>query len=97
MERIAYGNVPQTATGRRIRTMAVVGGVITLVQEDRFKLAGDNGEKRQFTLFHRARVGIPDLQELERTRQHVQVSYHPAEAMLADVAETVEADAEPVR
>jgi hypothetical protein len=75
--------------------MAVIGGVITLVQEDRFKFAGDDGRKRQFTLFHRARIGIPGLQELERSRRHVKVRYRPAETLIADIAEAVDEEPAP--
>ena len=74
--------------------MATIGGVITLVQEDRFKLAGDDGRRRQFILFRRARTGISDLQDLERSRRHVKVRYRPALGLLADIAEAV--DEEPM-
>lgn len=77
--------------------MAAVGGIITIVQEDRFKLAGDDGRTRLFALSHRAPVATGELQDLERSRRHVKVRYRPAERLLAGTAEDVTVDGAPAR
>ena len=69
--------------------METVSGVITLVQEDRFQLAGEDGHKHLFVLSHRSLTDIDDLQALERARQRVVVRCAPADRLVAYVAKSV--------
>lgn len=69
--------------------METVSGVITLVQEDRFQLAGDDGHKHLFVLSHRSFADIDDLQALERSRRRVAVRCMPADRLIAYVAKSV--------
>ena len=69
--------------------METVSGVITLVQEDRFQLAGEDGHKHLFVLSHRSLADIDDLQALERSRQRVAVRCVPADRLVAYVAKSV--------
>jgi hypothetical protein len=41
-------------------------GVVTLVQEHRFELLGDDGTRRHFTLAHDAPLGWNELTRLQR-------------------------------
>ena len=50
-------------------------GVITVVQEHRFELQGDDGTRRHFTLAHDAPLGWNELVALERDRCRVAVRH----------------------
>lgn len=50
-------------------------GVVTVVQEHRFELQGDDGTRRHFTLAHDAPLGWNELIALERDRCHVAVRH----------------------
>ena len=65
-------------------------GTVTLVQEDRFRLAADNGAQRLFILSHRARLRLDELQGLARSQRRVRVAYRDAEGLIAGAAECVD-------
>lgn len=50
-------------------------GVVTVVQEHRFELLGDDGTHRHFTLAHDAPLGWNELIQLQRARCRVQVRH----------------------
>ncbi len=69
--------------------MARASGVITLVQEDRFQLAGEDGHKHLFVLSHGAFADIDDLQALKRSQRRVVVRYTPVKDLIAYAATSV--------
>ncbi|MBV9523906.1 MAG: hypothetical protein JO010_13990 [Alphaproteobacteria bacterium] len=70
--------------------METASGVITIVQEDRFQLAGEDGRKRLFTLSRHAPLRIDELQALAGARHRVRVRYRAVEGELAGEARQVE-------
>lgn len=52
-------------------------GIITVVQEHRFELEGDDGTHRHFTLAHDAPLGWNELIRLQRERSRVTVRHDP--------------------
>jgi hypothetical protein len=52
--------------------------VVTLVQEHRFELLGDDGTRRHFTLAHDAPLGWAELLQLERERCRVELRHEPS-------------------
>jgi hypothetical protein len=73
-------------------------GVITIVQEHRFHLVGDDGAHGLFILAHDAPLEWQDLAQFEKSRSHVRVSYEPAPGLIACTAHDVVAsqDAAPL-
>ncbi|MBK4736556.1 hypothetical protein [Noviherbaspirillum pedocola] len=64
-------------------------GVITLVQEHRFHLTGEDGSHRLFILAHNAPLEWRDLESFERSGSHVRVRYDAAPGMIARTAHDV--------
>jgi len=54
-------------------------GVVTVVQEHRFELQGDDGTRRHFTLAHDAPLGWNELVRLQAEGCRVAVQHDPAE------------------
>ncbi len=52
-------------------------GVITIVQEHRFELLGDDGTRHHFTLAHDAPLGWRELRALEQEGCRVAVDHDP--------------------
>jgi hypothetical protein len=55
-------------------------GVVTVVQEQRFELLGDDGTRRHFTLAHDAPLGWNELIGLQAERCRVCVTHDAARA-----------------
>lgn len=55
-------------------------GVVTVVQEHRFELLGDDGTRRHFTLAHDAPLGWNELIGLQAERCRVCVTHDAARA-----------------
>ena len=55
--------------------MRSVRGVMTIVQEDRFRLVTEDGRGLLLTLSRRANVGYGELERLVRERTPVRVAY----------------------
>ncbi len=72
--------------------MQTASGIITLVQEERFQLARDDGAKQLFTLSRHAGFDIAELQHLERSRRHVVLHYQPAAELIAGEVHEILAD-----
>ncbi len=70
-------------------TRGRIEGVITIVQEDRFRLEDADGHGGLFTLGRRARRSIVNIHEWSRTRTPVVVRFRGAPGMGA-VAQSVE-------
>jgi hypothetical protein len=66
--------------------METMTGVVTVVQEGRFRLVGDDGIPRQFVLSHRAKLEPQDLGPLQRDQAHVRVRYAKSRALIAGIA-----------
>ena len=64
-------------------------GVITVVQEQRFKLMSDDGAVRLFVLAHDAPLEAEDLQRLQRSQARVAVTYADAGDLVAGIARDV--------
>jgi hypothetical protein len=64
-------------------------GVITLVQEHRFHLVGDDGSNRLFILAHNAPLEWRDLEHFERAGSHVRVCFDAAPGLIARTAHDV--------
>lgn len=69
--------------------MPSISGIITLVQEDRFKLADNGGGHELFVLSHRARVDGDDLRGFAEARSRVTVRYGDAPDLIARTAHDV--------
>jgi hypothetical protein len=69
--------------------MPIIDGVITMVQEDRFRLIGADGHYQLFLLSHRTRVDGEDLHRFERSRTPVTVRYDEAPGLIARTAHDV--------
>jgi hypothetical protein len=69
--------------------MPTIDGVITMVQEDRFRLVGADGRCQLFLLSHRTRVDGDDLHRFERARTPVTVTHGEAPGLIARTAHTV--------
>jgi hypothetical protein len=69
--------------------MRTIDGVITMVQEGRFRLLGADGHYQLFLLSHRTRVDGDDLQRFERSGARVTVTYVDAPGLIARTAHDV--------
>ena len=70
--------------------MRSAAGVITLVQEQRFQLASDDGSPGLFVLAHGAGIDSEDLQRLSEAGVRVRVQYEDAPNLIAHVAHDVQ-------
>lgn len=61
-------------------------GIVTVVQEGRFRLLTPDGRTRLFMLAPDAGVEAQDLPALERDQSAVRVDYEDADALLAAIA-----------
>ena len=66
-----------------------VRGTITLVQEERFQLACDDGVQRLFVLSHGAPLESDELAELKRDAVRVEVLYDEHPGVVAHAAHAV--------
>lgn len=64
-------------------------GVITLVQEDRFRLVDEQGAHALFVLAHDAPLEWQDLERLQLAGTRVRVSHAPAPGKIAAIAHDV--------
>jgi hypothetical protein len=71
--------------------METAEGVITLVQEGRFKLATKAGRVMHFVLAHDAAIEPGDLPPLAEAQTPVQVSYTRPDRLIAAVAHSLRA------
>lgn len=65
--------------------MRTVSGVITVVQEGRFRLAAPDGGTHLFVLSHACAVEPQDLPPLQRSRTRVAVEYEDSPDLLAGI------------
>jgi len=70
--------------------MQRVTGIITVVQESRFRMIGDDGSPRHFVLSHRAPLEPQDLPPLQRDQSRVAVHFTPSDHLIAGVAHDIE-------
>ena len=61
-------------------------GTITLVQEQRFKVAGNDGTTRHFILSHHASLDGSDLLRLQQGGRPVEVDYDDVDELVGHVA-----------
>ncbi len=76
--------IRQTDTDQRL-PMKQISGVITAVQEGRFRLASHRGQNKLFVLSHKAPVAAQDLAPLQREEIDVTVHYDEAPDLIAGV------------
>jgi hypothetical protein len=69
--------------------MASTRGVISLVQEGRFRLVTDGGQVLPFVLSHRAAAEPQDLPPLMRSGTRVRVDYSEARHLISGVAHRI--------
>ena len=69
--------------------MRTVSGVMTLVQESRFKLVGEDGVHRHFILSHRSAAEPQDLAALVRDAVPVSVAYRERAGYGSAIAVTI--------
>jgi len=74
--------------------MKHVKGTVLFVQEGRFTLETDAGDRRLFILSHKASVEPQQLPPLQHRQAHVRVSYDDAPDLIAKLAHAVELVAE---
>ncbi len=77
--------------------MKRVTGIITLVQEGRFRLETDDGRPKLFMLSHSASLEPQDLPPLQRNQARVTVEYEDAADLVAGIAHEVGLADEPRR
>ncbi len=65
-------------------------GTITVVQEGRFRLVGDDGVPKQFVLAHDAPLEPQDLPPLQRSQARVAVRYADSAHLVAGIAHDIE-------
>ncbi|MFS0757708.1 hypothetical protein ABC383_23895 [Noviherbaspirillum sp. 1P10PC] len=70
-------------------TMQTSYGVITLVQEHRFRLVDEQGAHALFVLAHDAPLEWQDLERLQLAGREVRVSHAPAPGKIAAIAHDV--------
>jgi hypothetical protein len=68
------------------RVVKTATGTITLVQEERFQLACDDGGQRLFVLSHDAPLESEELASLKRDGTRVEVLYDERPGLLAHAA-----------
>lgn len=66
--------------------MQTLTGVITVVQETRFRLVTDQGQGKLFLLSHDAPLDPQDLPDLQRRRTRVTVHFIDADGLVAGIA-----------
>jgi hypothetical protein len=69
--------------------METADGIITVVQEGRFKLVTDTGRVMHFVLAHEAAIEAQDLPPLARARTPVRVAYTRPNHVIAAVAHSL--------
>lgn len=69
--------------------MQSAAGYLTLVQEERFQLACDDGGNKLFVLAHDAPLDVGELQELERRGAHLEVEFDDPANLIAHTAHAV--------
>ena len=75
--------------GKRAGRMQKSHGMITLVQEHRFRLVDDDGGHALFILAHGAPLEWQDLERLQQTGTPVLVRHERAPGRIADIAHDV--------
>lgn len=70
--------------------MGTADGIITLVQEGRFKLVTNDGHVMHFVLAHDAAAEPEDLPPLARAQTRVRVGYTRTDRLIAVVAHRIE-------
>jgi hypothetical protein len=70
--------------------MRTITGIITVAQEGRFRLIGDDGHPMQFTLSHKAAVEPQDLGPLQQAQARVTVHYDPSESLIAGIVHRID-------
>jgi len=73
----------------RVPVMNRVAGTITVVQEERFQLACDDGVERLFILSHDAPLEAEELSRLKGEGVHVEVLYDDRSNLIAHTAHGV--------
>ncbi len=68
-------------------------GTITLVQEERFQLACDDGTSRLFVLSHKAPLEADELLALHKEGASVEVDYDDGGEMVAHTAHRIRKEA----
>jgi hypothetical protein len=72
--------------------MQSISGVITMVQEGRFRLLTDEGRVLPFMLSHKARVEPQDLPPLQEKGARVRIGYSDDPRLIASVAHRIEVE-----
>ena len=70
--------------------MRTMSGIITVAQEGRFRLIGDDGHPMQFVLSHDAEVEPQDLGPLQKAQARVTVHYDPSESLIAGIVHRID-------
>jgi len=78
-------------------SMARATGTITVLQEERFQLACDDGVTRHFVLAHDAPLESDELARLKREAAIVEVEYDEASGLVAHAAHRVRQESHEAR
>ena len=65
-------------------------GIITVAQEGRFRLVGDDGRPMQFVLAHDAAVEPQDLGPLQKAQARVTVHYDDSRSLIAGIVHRID-------
>jgi hypothetical protein len=69
-----------------------MNGTITIVQEGRFQMTGDDGVSHLFILSHAASAEPQQLAALQARQAHVRVRYTPAPGLIGNIARAIYVD-----
>jgi len=69
--------------------MRTVSGIITAVQEGRFRLASREGQNKLFILSHKAPLAPQDLPPLQRDETEVTIHFEVASDLIAGIAHDI--------
>jgi len=70
--------------------MRTMTGIITVAQEGRFRLMGDDGHPMQFTLSHDAELEPQDLGPLQKAQARITVHYDDSRSLIAGIAHRID-------
>jgi hypothetical protein len=75
--------------------MPTMTGYVTLAQEGRFRLTGEDGVARSFVLGHEAALEPQDLPVLAREQRRVRIHFRNADRLLAGIVSAIEIEEAP--
>jgi hypothetical protein len=73
-------------------TLRSMNGIVTIVQEGRFRMTDDDGVSHLFILSHAASAEPQQLAALQARQARVRVRYKPAPGLIGNIATAISVD-----